>query len=468
MEKILSFEKNESDIFRNNFLQHDYPLQDKFQEFDNISSDDFPIEYSKPLNNTASAISDRFSHKSKMPSVRHNDYYPVPWSCFSTNSFIENEESFGFRGSDTHFEVPASAAVMKKKLGRAVILSNGSDTQSDELPSASLTCMKTGKTCSITSSNSDASRVSEPHPILGRWSKEKSFSDKMMEEVIVNEGADGGNVSLVVGQPWTRKNSNLYQKGIVEMVHPAACGKFSTEVPNPSFGDMNTESYFSNDSKPSSFKSNTKSQWQELTVPTDNGWNNGSSLQSIIPDFSSFNPPEKSQCKESDFSFIYDDGSFVVPENCHHSCSHSNKNETSFLTRNLLNDLNICSRSDFQELTLLMWDLLKARGGSHNESEQASLHCRLPKNGEGTTCAFCKRNGETPEFYSTHVVKDNRGKVICPILRKYVCPLCSSTGDMAHTIRHCPLYSGNPVNTAFDTFATKRSSCGRRSRINSY
>ncbi|XP_046562959.1 uncharacterized protein LOC124271852 [Haliotis rubra] len=77
-----------------------------------------------------------------------------------------------------------------------------------------------------------------------------------------------------------------------------------------------------------------------------------------------------------------------------------------------------------------------------------------------TVCVFCQRNGETIEYYSTHVLKDNRGKVICPVLRKYVCPKCSATGDNAHTVRHCP-QSRTALSIA-DTFKTPRTSSGFR------
>ncbi|KER28279.1 hypothetical protein T265_04877 [Opisthorchis viverrini] len=53
-------------------------------------------------------------------------------------------------------------------------------------------------------------------------------------------------------------------------------------------------------------------------------------------------------------------------------------------------------------------------------------------------CAFCRNNGEPFEIYVTHKVKDSTGRVLCPVLRLLSCPLCKSTGDLAHTIKYCP------------------------------
>ncbi|KAL2083626.1 hypothetical protein ACEWY4_021399 [Coilia grayii] len=53
-------------------------------------------------------------------------------------------------------------------------------------------------------------------------------------------------------------------------------------------------------------------------------------------------------------------------------------------------------------------------------------------------CGFCRQNGETADIYLSHKLKARDGKVLCPILRSYVCPTCKSTGDKAHTRRYCP------------------------------
>ncbi|CAH2234544.1 uncharacterized protein LOC120628567 [Pararge aegeria] len=53
-------------------------------------------------------------------------------------------------------------------------------------------------------------------------------------------------------------------------------------------------------------------------------------------------------------------------------------------------------------------------------------------------CGFCKNNRQPEVWYTTHALKDAKGRVRCPILRSFVCPQCGSTGDRAHTISHCP------------------------------
>lgn len=55
-----------------------------------------------------------------------------------------------------------------------------------------------------------------------------------------------------------------------------------------------------------------------------------------------------------------------------------------------------------------------------------------------TYCVFCKNNNESEAVYTSHVLKDTDGKVVCPALYVYVCPICNNTGHKAHTVKHCP------------------------------
>ena len=81
-------------------------------------------------------------------------------------------------------------------------------------------------------------------------------------------------------------------------------------------------------------------------------------------------------------------------------------------------------------------------------------------------CVFCKNNGERTDIYMSHVLKDTQGRVVCPILRKYTCPLCGVSGDDAHTIRYCPRKEGSfstdaLMKTARIATGTKRKASNR-------
>uniref|UniRef100_A0A034VEJ3 Protein nanos n=1 Tax=Bactrocera dorsalis TaxID=27457 RepID=A0A034VEJ3_BACDO len=53
-------------------------------------------------------------------------------------------------------------------------------------------------------------------------------------------------------------------------------------------------------------------------------------------------------------------------------------------------------------------------------------------------CVFCENNNEPEAVVKSHAVRDSLGRVLCPKLRTYICPICKASGDKAHTVKYCP------------------------------
>ncbi|XP_058791227.1 uncharacterized protein LOC131664275 [Phymastichus coffea] len=116
-----------------------------------------------------------------------------------------------------------------------------------------------------------------------------------------------------------------------------------------------------------------------------------------------------------------------------------------------------------------VWDDFKQNGRdyeycSDQEDTIVVRHHNKKKNKKPlpTECVFCKNNGEDAKIYKKHLLKDFEGRTICPILRKYTCPICGAKGDNAHTLKYCPLNKQNHSVAPMNALKALRNSTGRR------
>nr|AGI96000.1 Nanos-like protein [Branchiostoma belcheri] len=88
---------------------------------------------------------------------------------------------------------------------------------------------------------------------------------------------------------------------------------------------------------------------------------------------------------------------------------------------------------------------------------------RMASGGVGSksqVCVFCRNNGESETVYASYMLKDCTGKVTCPVLMAYTCPLCHATGEEAHTIKYCPQNTNQLPNVK--SLKTARTSTGKK------
>lgn len=140
------------------------------------------------------------------------------------------------------------------------------------------------------------------------------------------------------------------------------------------------------------------------------------------------------------------------PDNSTHGSRNAETMDTfDFLVKSLWSANKYVSMLTFEQLTMLrsirpslLYAFLQEVAKARSDRRTRRV---LPNE-----CAFCKNNGENEECYSSHALKDWRGRVLCPVLRAFCCPRCGATGDRAHTIKYCP----EPADTGSSSSLSSR------------
>ncbi len=103
-------------------------------------------------------------------------------------------------------------------------------------------------------------------------------------------------------------------------------------------------------------------------------------------------------------------------------------------------------------------------GIARNLRQRFKIIVAMGRAAQRQVCVFCRNNGESESVYATHSIKASDGRITCPVLRAYTCPICGAHGDEAHTIKYCPrnLEAGEFSRSVARPHGRLRNATGRR------
>ena len=121
---------------------------------------------------------------------------------------------------------------------------------------------------------------------------------------------------------------------------------------------------------------------------------------------------------------------------------------------------NSCSIEDILAQAHLI-EILRERERLQRSNPAKHLMKKASAAAVEKVCVFCRNNGESESYYSSHQLKDVEGNIKCPVLSAYVCPICGATGKDSHTIKYCP-YNVSDTLSITSLTKTVRSAAGKR------